>query len=81
MYDHSSVLIVSILLVALILATESGYRIGRRAAHGTSDSSKSQVNSIQASILGVLALLLGFTFSLSLQRFDSRSQAVISGHG
>jgi hypothetical protein len=78
MYDHSSVLIVAILFAALIIATESGYRIGRRFGHGTSESSKSQVNSIQASILGVLALLLGFTFSLSLQRFDSRSQAVIN---
>lgn len=78
MYDHNSVLIVSILFVVLILATETGYRIGRRLGDGTSDSSKSQVNSIQASILGVLALLLGFTFSLSLQRFDSRSQAVIN---
>lgn len=78
MYDHSSVLIVAILFVALIVATESGYRIGLRIGHGTSESSKSQVNSIQASILGVLALLLGFTFSLSLQRYDSRSQAVIN---
>lgn len=78
MYDHSSVLIVGILFVALILATEAGYRLGRRADSGTSQSSKSQINSIQASILGVLALLLGFTFSLSLQRYDSRSQAVIN---
>ena len=29
-------------------------------------------------MLGVLALLLGFTFSLSLQRYDSRSQAVVA---
>jgi hypothetical protein len=78
MYDHSSVLIVGVLFVALMLATESGFRFGRRAGDGTSESSKSQINSIQASILGVLALLLGFTFSLSLQRYDSRSQAVIS---
>jgi hypothetical protein len=35
------------------------------------------VNTIQASLLGVLALLLGFTFSLSLQRYDSRSAAVV----
>lgn len=78
MYDHSSILIVAILFVALIIATETGYRIGLRFGNGASESSKSQVNSIQASILGVLALLLGFTFSLSLQRFDSRSQAVIN---
>lgn len=29
-------------------------------------------------MLGVLALLLGFTFSLSLQRYDSRNEAVVA---
>jgi hypothetical protein len=70
-------LIVSLLLVALAVATEGGYRIGRRFAKATTDSSRGQINTIQSSLLGVLALLLGFTFSLSLQRYDTRSQAVI----
>lgn len=78
MYDHSSVLIVILLFVALILSTEVGYRIGRRFAAAASDSTKTHINTIQASLLGVLALLLGFTFSLSLQRYDSRSEAVIT---
>jgi hypothetical protein len=38
---------------------------------------KSHVNTIAASLVGILALLLGFTFSLSLHRFDSRSEAVV----
>lgn len=33
--------------------------------------------SIQASILGLLALLLGFTFSMAMQRFDNRNMALI----
>jgi len=78
MYDHSSVLIVALLFVSLLAATEAGYQIGRRFVATTTDSTKTQINTIQASLLGVLALLLGFTFSLSLQRYDSRSQAVIS---
>lgn len=78
MYDHSSLLIVSLLLVALVLAIEIGYRIGRYVGNDASDATKAQINAIQASLLGVLALLLGFTFSLSLQRFDSRSQAVVA---
>lgn len=78
MYDHSSLLIISLLFIALIVATEVGYRIGHHYISATSDSTRSQINTMQASLLGVLALLLGFTFSLSLQRYDSRSQAVIS---
>ncbi len=78
MYDQSSVLIVALLFVALILATEVGYRLGGRFSLTTPEPTKSHVNTIQGSLLGVLALLLGFTFSLSLQRFDARSQAVIA---
>lgn len=77
MYDYNSVLIVGLLFGSLILATEAGYRIGLRFMSSTNDSAKNQVNAIQASLLGVLALLLGFTFSLALQRYDSRSEAVV----
>lgn len=77
MYNLSSVLIVGILCVLLLLAIESGYRLGLRLNRGANDSIKSQINTIQASLLGVLALLLGFTFSLALQRYDNRSTAVV----
>jgi hypothetical protein len=77
MYDHSSVLIVAILLAALMLAVEVGFRIGQRIETNGQESVKAQINTIQASLLGVLALLLGFTFSLSLQRYDQRSEAVV----
>jgi hypothetical protein len=78
MYDHSSVLIAALLFLALIGATEAGYRIGRRFSVDTGESTRAHINTIQASLLGVLALLLGFTFSLSLQRYDTRSQAVVA---
>lgn len=35
------------------------------------------MNTLQSSLLGILALLLSFTFSIALQRFDSRSEAVV----
>lgn len=78
MYDHNSFVIVTLLFVALLLAVEAGYRLGGNLEAHASKASKSQISAIQASLLGVLALLLGFTFSLSLQRFDSRSQAVVA---
>lgn len=78
MYHHNSVLIVLTLLVALIITIELGFRIGKQFFNATDKSAKSQINSIQGSILGVLALLLGFTFSLSLQRYDNRSEAVVN---
>lgn len=77
MYDHPSALIVGILCVILLVAIEGGFRLGMHHKRSASEAIKTQVNTIQASLLGVLALLLGFTFSLSLQRFDSRSEAVV----
>lgn len=77
MYNQSSILIVTVLFITLVLAMEVGYRLGRRTQARTDAEAKSHINAIQASLLGVLALMLGFTFSLSLQRYDSRSLAVV----
>lgn len=77
MYDLSSSLIAGLLLVSMAVAIEIGYRIGRRSRSGVNESGVAHINAVQASLLGVLALLIGFTFSLALQRFDSRSDAVV----
>ena len=78
MYDHSSLLIVATLFVTLAIAIEAGYRLGCVFGKSATEPAKVQINTIQASLLGILALLLGFTFSLALQRYDSRSEAVIN---
>ncbi len=77
MYDINSILIVTILFVAILLAYEISFRLGRRYQRNTDHEVKSQTSVIQAGILGLLALLLGFTFNMALQRFDNRSHAVI----
>ena len=77
MYDKPSILIAAILFVTMIAAIELGGRLGQRFHREANEALKSQVNSLQASLLGILALLLGFTFSQSLQRYDARSAAVV----
>lgn len=76
MYQQSSFLIIGILFISLLVAIEIGYRVGRRIAGEVEEASRTHVNTVQASLLGLLALLLGFSFSMSLQRYDSRSVAV-----
>ncbi len=73
-----SILITVSLFVAIMLFNEFGYRIGRLVQKRTDAEVKSLTGSIQASILGLLALLLGFTFSMSMQRFDNRSLALVA---
>src|SRR5687767_8952585 len=66
-----------IVAAALWLGMEGGYRLGRwRRAHIT-DEKDQPTAAMVASILGLLALVLGFTFSLAASRFDARRLAVL----
>ena len=64
-------------LIVLFLATEVGFRLGRRYAGLLGSSERSQATTLQAAILGFLALVLSFTYSGSYGRFDTRRQLVI----
>lgn len=77
MYNQNSILIVTLLFIAILIAYEIFFHIGRLYQNKTDHEVKSQATAIQTGILGLLALLLGFTFSMALQRFDNRSHAVI----
>lgn len=78
LYRIDSGWIAAVLLATLLAAIEIGYRIGARRKACGNDALKEHVNGLQSAVLGILALLLGFTFSLALQRFDERSQAVVN---
>lgn len=77
LYGFDTALIVAALFVFIVMGIELGYRLGRRTQKRLVEPTKSQINAIQASMLALLALILGFTFSLSLQRFYDRAAAVV----
>jgi hypothetical protein len=78
LYNYDSLVITVILFLLIIALNEVGFRIGRYVQLSDDSEVKALTGSIQGSILGLLALLLGFTFSMSMQRFDSRSEALIN---
>ncbi len=78
LYGFSSAAICVALFLAIMASNEFGFQAGRFVQTRTDSEVKSLTGSIQASILGLLALLLGFTFSMSMQRFDNRSMALIA---
>ena len=65
--------VVSILLLSLA-ATELGFRRGRARAY---KSEHMVVETIRAGTLGLVALLLGFSFSITSGRFNERSELVM----
>jgi hypothetical protein len=64
-------------LAAGMLDVEGGYRFGRWRHARVSEEKDAPVAAMVASVLGLLALLLGFTFSLAASRFEARRQAVL----
>jgi hypothetical protein len=77
LYGVSEWVIALGIIVFLLLTIELGYRMGDRVPSGLTESAKSPVLAISGAMFGLLALLLGFTFSMSLSRFDQRKQLVL----
>ena len=77
-YYVDAEVIALLLFVALIAALEVGYRLGRRARANMDDTAKSQSGTIEGAVIGVLALLLAFTLSMSISRYDLRRELVLN---
>ena len=68
------------LLLLLLLALEGGFRTGRRTLRKRAIEMTSQVGPLQGAILGLLGLLLAFSFAAAgarfLERLDSSSARI-----
>jgi len=71
--------VVQLCFFALLMAAgEVGFRLGRYAtASAKEKKGKAPVSVIEGSLLGVLGLLLGFTMSMAMSRFERRTQLVL----
>ena len=66
-------------LVSLILVCMAwlGSRLGHRDRSGGDESYRGHAATVQAAVLALLGLLLGFTFSMALERYDRRRSLVL----
>lgn len=74
LYDYSLLTIFLVGLAAILAGCEIGRRLGVRAAGRGGDS----VSTLESAILGLLALMIGFTFAMALSRFEARRDAVLN---
>ena len=73
--DQWTVLVV---ITALLLAVaEIGYRDGLRLYKSKDEARRSQIGGVQGAVLGLLGLLLGFTFAMAVGRYDTRRDLVL----
>lgn len=61
-----------ILLAIMRLASEIGFRVGRRSRARNEEDTKPWIAAVEGAMFGVLALLLGFTVSMAVSRYDTR---------
>lgn len=76
-YNLDPSLITLALIGGMLLAAEAGYRAGlHRHAHA-GDTGRGHFGIVLGSILGLVALLLSFTFNMSAQRYENRLHLVM----
>lgn len=76
-YRTNETVIYCVFFVLVLTSVELGFRLGRKFGEQSSDSTKSQIYTVEAAILGILALLLGFTMSMAVSRYENRKQLVL----
>lgn len=74
LYDYSLATIFIVGLVTIWIAIEIGYRLGEH----TGAQGSANVSTLESAVLGLLALIIGFTFAMSLSRFEARRDAVLN---
>jgi hypothetical protein len=78
LYQQNPIWIIAVLLVAMTISAELGFRLGRHWYPRSDDARRGHFGSILGSLLGLLALLLSFTFAMSASRYDIRRQLVLA---
>ena len=77
LYGINEIVIDFLFFVLMIAATEAGFHLGRKSEASTPDKAKSQISAVEDGMLGILALLLGFTMFMVVTRFEARKQLVL----
>jgi len=73
LYNYSLLTIFLAGLVVILGVTEIGRRLGARSGDNESETA----SMLAGAVLGLLALMIGFTFAMTLSRFEARRDALL----
>jgi hypothetical protein len=76
-YSSNELLLGVAALILVFIAAEFGFRLGIGHRLHVAESTRTHFAALQAALLGLLALVLAFTFSIAVARFDARKELVI----
>lgn len=66
------------LLLMLLLAQDAGFRLGKRARSSEHAPTSGQMGALVGALLGLLGLLLGFSYAGAASRFIARQDLIVS---
>jgi hypothetical protein len=78
LYETPSLVIIGLLLLATIAVVEAGILVGRKYGRNTWNNAHDIHTALTTAVLALMALMLAFTFSLSVTRFDLRKNLIVS---
>jgi hypothetical protein len=76
-YTLSEWLLSVMFIAAFLAAGEAGFRLGHKTDARSTANTRSEILAVEGGILALLGLLLGFTMSMAVTRFEARKQAVL----
>ena len=74
LYVYSLLTIFLVGLAAIFAVSELGWHLGKRNEGGGG----ANISTLESAMLGLLALIIGFTFAMALSRFEARREAVLN---
>lgn len=79
LYGQNVVVIGTVFVAVLLGAHELAFRVGARMGRGERErTTPASVQATQGGLLGLIGLLLGFSFAMSAARFEARKSAVLA---
>ncbi|MGA3210331.1 MAG: hypothetical protein ABSD20_03435 [Terriglobales bacterium] len=76
-YGMNEWVILFAFMALMLAASEAGLRFGFNAQPTVTEKTKSKISVVEDAVLGVLGLLLAFTMSMAVTRFEVRKQIVL----
>src|SRR3954466_7961607 len=74
LYAYSLLSIFAAGLAAVLATSELGWQLGVRAG----GRGRGNISALESGLLGLMALIVGFTFLMALTRFETRREAVVN---
>src|SRR4051812_102031 len=74
LYNYSLLSIFVAGLGAVLATSEVGWQVGIRSGGRGRDN----IWTLESGLLGLMALIIGFTFAMALSRFEARREAIVN---